>query len=73
MRILWEPPNSAEDGSLGTPIYLLAFFAAAALKEDRTLLDPPGLVTLIARLKYAARSFCMIEALEMRGRSTMLE
>lgn len=73
MTRLWEgPPEAREpeddsdnDSDAGTT-FLTTFLAAAALHEDGTLMDESQLVTLLSHLKYAARSFCMVEGLKRK-------
>jgi hypothetical protein len=62
MGLLWGPPEPAVASDLTQGTYLLGFLGAAAVQENGTLMAPAQLVALIARLKYAARSFCMVEA-----------
>jgi hypothetical protein len=61
MGVLWGAPEE-EGGDSGQPVYLLKFLAAAALKDDGTLMGPGDLASFIAHLKYGARAFCMVEA-----------
>jgi hypothetical protein len=62
-KTVWELPNSVIDnGEQDT--YLLHFLAAAAVKEDGTLMDASRLVTWITHLKYGSRAFSMIEGEE---------
>jgi hypothetical protein len=66
MRRLWEEPElDTPDPSRST--YLISFLAAAALREDGSLMDADRLVHFITHLKYGARSFCMVEALETQS------
>ena len=61
MRILWKMLSlSLRQGANGT--FLLVFLAAAALRQDGTLMESFDLVHWIKKLKYGARAFCMVEA-----------
>jgi len=62
-KTLWELPDSVIDGG-ERDTYLFHFLAAAAVKEDGTLMDASRLVTWITHLKYGSRAFCMIEGEE---------
>lgn len=63
IKTIWELPNSTVDDGAQDP-YIITFLAAAALKEDGTLMNAKRLVSWIAHLKYSARAFCMVEAME---------
>jgi hypothetical protein len=66
IKTLWELPNSAFNNGeqLEQDVYLLHFLAAAAVKENGTLMDASRLVTWITHLKFGGRAFCMIEGEE---------
>jgi hypothetical protein len=65
MMRLWELPES-NGPDMGRSTYLTAFLAAAALHEDGSLMEPSSLSSLLSHLKYGARSFCMIEAIQVQ-------
>lgn len=65
IKTIWELPNlTATAGDRAQQLYILHFLAAAALKEDGTLMNAKRLVTWVTHLKYASRAFCMVEAAE---------
>jgi hypothetical protein len=66
MRRIWEEPE-LDGPDTGRSTFLMAFLAAAALREDGSLMEPDGLSPFLSHLKYGARSFCMIEATETQG------
>jgi hypothetical protein len=67
LRTFWELPNKAigNEEHEEHEGYLIRFLAAAALKEDGTLMNAKRLVSWITHLKYSARAFCMVEAVEV--------
>ena len=64
MKVIWKMPClSLGQNAKGT--FLLAFLAAASLKQDGTLMESSDLVHWIKKLKYAARAFCRVEAYQL--------
>ncbi|KIL54330.1 hypothetical protein M378DRAFT_182579, partial [Amanita muscaria Koide BX008] len=63
MKRLWELPE-LNGPDTGRSTYLATFLAAAALHDDGSLMEPDSLSSLLSHLKYGARSFCMVEAME---------
>jgi hypothetical protein len=62
-KTVWELPNAVL-GHGAQDTYIICFLAAAALKEDGTLMNAKRLVSWITHLKYGSRAFCMVEGEE---------